>query len=278
MRTITLGYSPCPNDTFIFYALVHGRIETGGLTFREVLDDVETLNQMARQTRLDVTKVSFHAFAHLRDAYCLLRSGGALGRGCGPLVVARDAYDMKDLRGRTIAIPGELTTAFLLLQVFDPALKERVRIMPFHRIIDAVKRGETDAGLIIHESRFTYQREGLTQVVDLGAWWEQETRLPIPLGCIIAQRSLGRVLVQQADTLIRESVAYGFSNRQETKAYIRSHSQEIEDSVIDQHIGLYVNDFSLDIGENGIRAVEELFKRAAVQGIIAKSSKPLFFE
>lgn len=276
MRTITLGYSPCPNDTFIFYALVHGRVETGGLTFREVLDDVETLNQMARQTRLDVTKVSFHAFAHLRDAYCLLRSGGALGRGCGPLVVARDAYDMKDLRGRTIAIPGELTTAFLLLQVFDPALKEQVRIMPFHRIIDAVKRGETDAGLIIHESRFTYQREGLRQVVDLGAWWEQETRLPIPLGCIIAQRSLGSILVQQADTLIRKSVAYGFSNRQETKEYIRSHSQEIEDSVIERHIQLYVNDYSLDIGDDGVHAVQELFRRAAALGIVPPSSQPLF--
>jgi 1,4-dihydroxy-6-naphthoate synthase len=276
LRTITLGYSPCPNDTFIFYALVHGRIETGGLTFHEVLEDVETLNQIARQTRLDVTKVSFHAFAHLRDAYCLLRSGGALGRGCGPLVVARDAYDMKDLRGRTIAIPGELTTAFLILQIFDPALKEHVRIMPFHRIIDAVKQGETDAGLIIHESRFTYQREGLRQVADLGAWWEQETRLPLPLGCIIARRSLGGVLVQQADALIRESVAYAFSNRQETKEYIRSHSQELEDSVIDRHIQLYVNDYSRDIGEDGMHAVQELFRRAAALGIVPPSSHPLF--
>jgi len=276
LRTITLGYSPCPNDTFIFYALVHGRIDTGGLTFREVLDDVETLNQMARQSRLDVTKVSFHAFAHLRDAYCLLRSGGALGRGCGPLVVARDAYDMKDLRGRTIAIPGELTTAFLLLQVFDPALREHVRIMPFRRIIDAVKRGETDAGLIIHESRFTYQREGLRQVVDLGAWWEQETRLPIPLGCIIAQRSLGSTLVEQTESLIRGSVSYGFSNRQETKEYIRSHSQELEESVIDRHIQLYVNDYSLDIGDDGVHAVQELLRRATEQGIVPPSSQPLF--
>jgi len=276
LRTITLGYSPCPNDTFIFYALVHGRIDTGGLTFREVLDDVETLNQMARQSRLDVTKVSFHAFAHLRDAYCLLRSGGALGRGCGPLVVARDAYDMKDLRGRTIAIPGELTTAFLLLQVFDPALRENVRIMPFHRIIDAVKRGETDAGLIIHESRFTYQREGLRQVVDLGAWWEQETRLPIPLGCIIAQRSLGSTLVEKTESLIRGSVSYGFSNRQETKEYIRSYSQELEESVIDRHIQLYVNDYSLDIGDDGVHAVKELFRRAAALGIFPPSTRPLF--
>lgn len=278
MRTLTLGYSPCPNDTFIFYALVHGRIGTGGLAFREVLDDVETLNQMARQARLDVTKVSFHAFAHLRDAYCLLRSGGALGRGCGPLVIARDTADMQALRGKTIAVPGELTTAFLLLQVFDPSLKEQVRIMPFHRIVDAVKQGETDAGLIIHESRFTYQQQGLYQVADLGAWWEQETGLPIPLGCIIARRSLGRTAVQQVDSLIHESVAYAFAHRRETKDYIKRYAQELEDDVIDRHIELYVNEYTRDIGEDGIRAVRELFSRAAARSIVPPSSQPLFLE
>lgn len=278
MRTLTLGYSPCPNDTFIFYALVHGRIVTGDLCFKEILEDVETLNRMAGQCRLDVTKVSFHAFGHLRDHYCLLRAGGALGKGCGPLVVARNPHDMKDLRGRTIAIPGDLTTAFLLLQVFDPSLRDRVIAMPFHRIIDAVARGEADAGLIIHESRFTYQREGLQQVIDLGEWWEHETGLPIPLGCIIARRELGEALVRRADALIRESLAFALGNRDETREYIRSHARELDDSVIDQHIQLYVNDFSLDIGEEGIQAVEELFERAAVQGIIAKSSRPFFFE
>ena len=277
-RTLTLGYSPCPNDTFIFYALVHGRIDTDVLIFKEVLADVETLNQMARQARLDITKVSFHAFAHLRGSYCLLRSGGALGKGCGPLVVAREEYDMKDLRGKTIAIPGDLTTAFLLLRVFDPALKDRVRVMPFHRVIDAVKRGDADAGLIIHESRFTYRREGLRQVIDLGEWWEKETSLPIPLGCIIARRELGRDLVQKTDALIRASLSYAFNNRDETKTYIKSHAQELEDSVIDQHIQLYVNAYSLDIGEDGTRAVQELFRRASEQGIVPPSSQPLFVE
>jgi 1,4-dihydroxy-6-naphthoate synthase len=276
MRTLTLGYSPCPNDTFIFYALVHNRIVAGDLRFTEVLEDVETLNRMAAQRRLDITKVSFHAFGHLRDHYCLLRAGGALGKGCGPLVVARDPHDMKDLRGRTIAIPGYLTTAFLLLQVFDPSLRDHVIAMPFHRIIDAVAHGEADAGLIIHESRFTYQREGLKQVIDLGEWWEHETGLPIPLGCIIARRALGETLVRKTDALIRESLAFALSHRSETREYIRSHARELEDSVIDRHIQLYVNDFSLDIGEEGIQAVEELFERAAVQGIIAKSSRPLF--
>lgn len=278
VRTLTLGYSPCPNDTFIFYALVHGRIDTDGLIFKEVLEDVETLNQMARQARLDITKVSFHAFAHLRGSYCLLRSGGALGKGCGPLVVAREEYDMKDLRGKTIAIPGDLTTAFLLLRVFDPALKDRVRVMPFHRVIDAVKRGDADAGLIIHESRFTYRGEGLRQVIDLGEWWEKETSLPIPLGCIIARRELGSVLVQKTDALIRASLSYAFNNRDETKTYIKSHAQELEDSVIDRHIQLYVNAYSLDIGEDGTRAVQELFRRASEQGIVPPSSQPLFVE
>jgi 1,4-dihydroxy-6-naphthoate synthase len=277
-RTLSLGYSPCPNDTFIFYALVHRKIDTASLVFKEILEDVETLNQMAQQAKLDITKVSFHAFGHLRDTYCLLRSGGALGKGCGPLVVARDNYSMQDLKGKTIAIPGELTTAFLLLQIFDPELKQKIRIMPFHQIIGAVKSGEVDAGLIIHESRFTYQEEGLEQIIDLGAWWEQGTGLPVPLGCIIARRDLGRDLVQRTDALIRKSLAYAFSNGEETKTYIKRHAQELDEHVIDRHIRLYVNDYSLDIKDEGVHAVEELFRRATAQGIIGKSSKPLFFE
>lgn len=276
MRTLSLGYSPCPNDTFIFYALVHRKIDTASLVFEEILEDVETLNQMAQQAKLDITKVSFHAFGLLRDTYCLLRSGGALGKGCGPLVVAQDECSMQDLRGKTIAIPGELTTAFLLLQIFDPELKQKIRIMPFHQIIGAVKSGEADAGLIIHESRFTYQQEGLRQVIDLGAWWEQETGFPVPLGCIIARRDLGRDLIQRTDALIRKSLEYAFSNGKETKTYIKLHAQELDEHVIDRHIRLYVNDYSLDIKDEGMHAVEELFRRAAAQGILGKSSKPLF--
>ncbi len=276
MRTLSLGYSPCPNDTFIFYALVHGKIDTSDIAYKEILEDVETLNRMAQQAKLDITKVSFHAFGYLRDTYCLLRSGGALGKGCGPLVVARDNCSMQDLKGKTIAIPGELTTAFLLLQIFDPELKQRVKVMPFYQIIDAVKSGEAEAGLIIHESRFTYQQEGLQQIMDLGAWWEQETGLSIPLGCIIARRDLGRDLVQKTDSLIRRSLEYAFSNSKETKTYIKQHAQELDEQVIDQHIRLYVNDYSLDIRNDGVHAVEELFRRATEQGIIPKSSHPLF--
>jgi 1,4-dihydroxy-6-naphthoate synthase len=275
MKELTLGYSPCPNDTFIFYALVHGKVDTGDLRFREMLEDVETLNRMAGSSALDITKISFHAFGHLRDTYCLLRSGAALGKGCGPLIVSKKYQQMKDLKGRKIAIPGSLTTAFLLLQLLDPSLKESVIVMPFHRIIEAVRKDEVDAGLIIHESRFTYQKAGLRQVLDLGEWWERTTGLPIPLGGIIAKRELGDELIKKIESGIRKSLDYAFAHNAEPKAYIKKHSQEVEDSVIEQHIGLYVNDYSLDIGDDGLRAVEGLFRMSEEKGIIKKSSRPL---
>ncbi|MCL5021780.1 MAG: 1,4-dihydroxy-6-naphthoate synthase [Nitrospirae bacterium] len=265
---LTLGYSPCPNDTFIFYALVHGAVDTGGLGFKEVLLDVETLNGKALGAELDITKVSFHAYGFLRDRYCLLRSGGALGRGCGPLVVAKGDAGMDDLRGGTIAIPGRLTTAFLLLQLCEPALARNVIVMPFDRIMDAVKKGVADAGLIIHESRFTYPAYGLCEVMDLGRWWEEETGAPIPLGGILAKKSLGPERIVAVEALVRKSIEYAFAHREETREYIRDHSQEIDDAVITRHIDLYVNDYSLDLGDDGVRAVEELLRRAGERGII----------
>ncbi len=272
----SLGYSPCPNDTFIFYALVHGRIPSGDIMFREVLDDVETLNQMARRSELDITKVSYHALGHLTEHYCLLRAGGALGKGCGPLVIAREELQMKDLRGKTIAIPGLLTTAFLLLRIFDSSFGSAVAVMPFDRIVGAVRSGEVDAGLIIHESRFTYQKEGLRKVLDLGEWWEQTTGLPIPLGGILAKRELGEVTVRRVEDLVRKSIEYSRAHPQEPVSYIKRHAQELQDEVINQHIGLYVNDFSLDIGDEGVAAVEELFSRAEREGLIPRRTKPLF--
>jgi 1,4-dihydroxy-6-naphthoate synthase len=276
LHELTLGYSPCPNDTFIFYALVHGKIETAGLSFSERLEDVETLNRMALGAELDITKVSYSAYGLLREDYCLLRSGGALGRGCGPLVVAREPLGMDDLKGKRIAIPGRLTTAFLLLQLYDPVFGQNVEPMPFDRIMDAVKNNEVDAGLIIHESRFTYEKYGLTAVADLGQWWEGTTGGLLPLGGIIARRGLGRELVGQVDRLVGESVRYAMGHRDEPEGYIREHSQELEDDVIRAHIGLYVNDYSLDMGEEGTRAVETLFGMAEEKGIIKKSSTPLF--
>ncbi len=276
MKDISLGYSPCPNDTFIFYGLVHRTVDTEDILFHEILDDVETLNRKALDGALDMTKVSFHAFGYLRDKYFLLRSGGALGKGCGPLVIAREECNMEQLRGRKIAIPGLLTTAFLLLQIFDPSLKDNAVPMPFDRIIDAVTGGEVDAGLIIHESRFTYQRAGLKKVLDLGQWWEQETGLLIPLGGILARKDLGEGLVTRIDGMLKKSIEYAFSHRDETRSYIRKHAQEIEDEVMEQHIGLYVNDYSLDIGDKGEEAVMELLRRAETRGIINKTAGPLF--
>lgn len=276
MKDISLGYSPCPNDTFIFYGLVHGAVDTEDIVFHEILDDVETLNRKALDGALDMTKVSFHAFGHLRDKYYLLRSGGALGRGCGPLVVAREECTMEQLKDRKIAVPGLLTTAFLLLQIFDPDLKNHAVAMPFDRIIDSVAGGAVDAGLIIHESRFTYQRAGLKKVLDLGQWWEKETGLLIPLGGILARKDLGGALVNKIDGMLKKSIEYAYSHREDTRSYIRKHAQEMEDDVLEQHIGLYVNDYSFDIGDKGEKAVEELLGRAESRGIIGKSSAPLF--
>jgi 5,8-dihydroxy-2-naphthoate synthase len=271
---LRLGYSPCPNDTFIFYALMHGRIPLSGFTISEELADVETLNRRALAGELDLTKVSYHAFGHLRDEYALLRSGGALGRGCGPLVVARQATNLERLRGKLIAIPGELTTANLLLQLHGAGY-ERLQVLHFDRIVAAVASGSVDAGLIIHESRFTFAEHGLVAVEDLGAWWEELTGLPIPLGGILARRTLGREVIAEVEKAINASVRYAFAHPEEARAYIRAHAQELDDAVIDQHIALYVNDFSLDLGEEGLAAVHELLHRAAAAGIIPASSLPL---
>lgn len=275
MTNLSLGYSPCPNDTFIFYGLVHGKIDTGDLRFREVLEDVETLNTMAREERLDITKVSFHAFGHLRGTYGMLRAGAALGRGCGPILVAKQKAALEDLRGRTIAVPGLLTTAYLLLRICDPLLAANVRPMPFHLIMDAVLSGEADAGLLIHEGRFTYRQRGLELIADLGAWWETETGLPIPLGCILARRTLAGATISAVDDAIRRSIDYASANSREPRDYIRKHAQELDDTVIRQHIGLYVNDFSRDIGDEGLRAVAELLGRAEQRGIIGRSDAPV---
>lgn len=274
-RTLSLGYSPCPNDTFIFYALVHGRISLDGLHIEERLEDVETLNRLALDGALDLTKISYHALGHLRHRYVLLRSGGALGRGCGPLVVAREETDMARLRGRKIAIPGELTTANLLLQLCGEGFGN-VLPMPFHRVMAAVAGGDADAGVIIHESRFTYRKHGLVQVRDLGAWWEEETGLPIPLGGILARRELGTELIEGIDRALAQSVCYAFAHPEEAGDYIKSHSQELSDEVVRQHIALYVNDFSIDLGDEGVHAIETLFSRAEERGIIPACNLPLF--
>lgn len=273
--SLTLGFSPCPNDTFMFYPLVHGLVDTAGLTFRERLEDVETLNRLALAGELDVTKVSYHALGHIRHQYALLRSGSALGRGCGPLLVAREEIDPVGLRGRRIAVPGQYTTALLLLRLLDPELGNFI-VMPFNEIMDAVLTGRADAGLIIHESRFTYRGLGLHRLIDLGEWWEGETGLPIPLGGIVARRSLGAETIAVIERALRAGVAYARSHPAEAAAYIRGHAQEISDEVCAAHIGLYVNDFSAELGDEGERAIAELLRRAEKAGIIPRSDRNLF--
>lgn len=266
-RTLTLGYSPCPNDTFIFHALVHGVVRADGLRFAERLEDVETLNRLAAAGELDVTKISYGAAPSLLRDYVLLRSGGALGRGCGPLVVAREGWSREELAGKRIAIPGRNTTANLLLRLFAPDAQPGIELV-YSDIMPAVARGEVDAGLIIHESRFTYPQHGLVKVVDLGEWWEQTTGLPIPLGGIMARRALGDQAVRAIDDAIRRSVEHAFARPDASRAYVRTHAQEMDDAVTQQHIDLYVNRFSVDVGDEGERAVRELFARAAAVGMV----------
>lgn len=272
---LTLGFSPCPNDTFMFYPLVHNLVDTGGLSYRERLEDVETLNQLALVGHLDVSKVSYHALGHIRDDYALLRSGSALGRGCGPLLVAGSNLDPSDLRGRTIAVPGRYTTALLLLRLFDPSLTNFI-VMPFNEIMDAVLKGNADAGLIIHESRFTYQGYGLHKLLDLGEWWEGETGLPIPLGGIVARRSLGAETISAIERALQSGVDYARSHPDQAAHYIGEHAQEMSAEVCAAHIDLYVNDFSRDLGQEGIQAITELLQRAEQDGIIPRSAMPLF--
>ena len=266
-RTLTLGYSPCPNDTFIFHALVHGIVRADGLRFAERLEDVETLNRLAAGAELDVTKISYGAAPSLLRDYVLLRSGGALGRGCGPLIVARRELARDDLRTARIAIPGRNTTANLLLRLFAPDAQPGTELV-YSDIMPAVARGDVDAGLIIHESRFTYPQHGLVKVVDLGEWWEQTTGHPIPLGGIMARRALGDETIRRIDGAIRRSVEHAFAQPDDSRGYVREHAQEMDDAVAKQHIDLYVNRFSVDLGDEGEAAVRELFARAARAGIL----------
>jgi 1,4-dihydroxy-6-naphthoate synthase len=270
MERLSLGFSPCPNDTFIFHALVHGLV-AGAPSFAERLEDVETLNALVLAGELDVSKISFHLLGHIRDRYVLLRSGGALGRGCGPLLVTRDLESAVQLAGRRIAIPGRFTTAALLLRLYDPSLADLV-VLPFNEIMPAVAAGRVDAGVIIHESRFTFQDHGLRSLLDLGTWWEEETGCPIPLGGIVARRSLGGELLLRIEAAIRASVDHAFAHPADSRRYCRQHAQEMDDAVLASHIGLYVNSFSRDVGKEGERAISLLLQRGEEAGLFPRST------
>lgn len=265
---LTLGFSPCPNDTFIFYGLVHGAIDPAGLSWvPPLLEDVETLNLWALQKRLDVTKLSFHALGHVLDEYCLLAAGSALGRGCGPLLVTKNVTSLASLSHRRIAIPGQYTTAALLLKMLLPDCDQLVT-MRFEQIMPAVADGSVDGGVIIHESRFTYRQHGLVCLQDLGQWWEDLSGLPIPLGGIVARRSLGRAALARIEQAIRYSVDYALANPDRCLDYIRVHSQEMDEAVVQQHIGLYVNNFSRDLGSDGLAAVDQFLARGRAAGAL----------
>jgi 1,4-dihydroxy-6-naphthoate synthase len=268
--TLLLGFSPCPNDCFMFDAIVHQRIDLEGLQFRVAMDDVETLNRRAFRGDIDVTKLSFHAFAHCADQFALLDAGSALGRGCGPLLIAKRAISQHEVAaGRLrIAIPGVYTTANFLLQLAFPAARDRTELV-FSEIEAAVLDGRFDAGLIIHENRFTYEAKGLRKIVDLGEFWEQNTGAPIPLGGIAINRSLPREVQQAMSRVMRRSVEYAFAHPEASLAFVRDHAQEMSEDVMRRHIELYVNDYSIDLGEEGRRAVELLFARAVAIGVIA---------
>jgi len=253
---LSLGISPCPNDTFIFDALVNGRLDTGGLDLEVVHEDVETLNQWALAGRLDVTKLSYGVLPLVSGAYALLESGGALGRGVGPLLVARPGVSFDPARC-SVAVPGQQTTAHLLFSLVHPGAA-RKRFMVFSSIEEAVAGGEVDAGVIIHESRFTYAARGLVRLLDLGQAWEARTGLPIPLGGIVARRALGGKVLRRLDGLIRASLEAAWAGGDALSPYVKGHAQELEEAVMRQHIDLYVNQHSLALGPEGRRAVETL--------------------
>ena len=276
MASASLGYSPSPNDTCIFYGLTHGKIP-GAPTFDTILEDIETLNHLALNGRIDVSKVSFHALGHLRDRYCLLHSGGALGRGCGPLVVAATPLHPSDLTGRKIAVPGRLTTAGLLLRLFDPSLDEFVTL-PYHRIMDAVRIGEVGAGVIIHESRFTFRDFGLHEVIDLGDWWEHTTGHPIPLGGIVARRNLGADRIRAIEKAVRESVQYANTHADQVKNDILRYAPDMDATVAQRFIDLYVNAYTLDYGPDGEAAISDIVARAEAARVIPTSDKSLFID
>ncbi|OIQ88974.1 1,4-dihydroxy-6-naphtoate synthase [mine drainage metagenome] len=258
---LTLGFSPCPNDTFIFDALVNHKIDTEGLSFDVILEDVQTLNEWALQEKLDFSKISYGVLPLVLNEYIVLNSGGALGKGVGPLLISKTIDDGPwTMDNKTIAIPGENTTAHLLFSLAYPNAKNKI-FKVFNEIEDAVLNEEVNAGVIIHENRFTYHLKGLHKIVDLGEYWEQKLKVPIPLGGIIAKRSLDKKLIQQVDKLIKKSVEYAYQHHHKELAdYVKQHAQEMSEDVMRQHINLYVNNYSIALENDGKKAVLKLLE------------------
>lgn len=264
---LSLGFSTCPNDTFIFDAMVHGKVDTEGLSFDICMADIEDLNQSAANSATDITKISFFAFAYVASEYQLLNTGSALGNGNGPLLIAKKDYLSDEISDLRIAIPGRLTTANLLFSIFYPEAVRKTEYL-FSAIVDAISSGKVEAGIIIHESRFTYQKKGFVKIADLGEKWEETTGYPIPLGGIAVKKYLDKELRQKIERVVRRSVEFALFNRMSSRDFVRLNARELDDYVIDQHINLYVNDYTVDLGSTGRTAIETLLNSAFRSGII----------
>jgi 1,4-dihydroxy-6-naphthoate synthase len=276
---LELGFSPCPNDTFIFDAMLHGKIDTEGITFIPVIEDVETLNQQALQQALAITKLSYHAFAHLVDKYILLDAGSALGFGVGPLLISKNKIEniSEKIADLKIGIPGKLTTANFLLNIAFPQAQQKVE-MVFSDIENALINEEIDLGLIIHENRFTYAAKGLHKVIDLGSFWEQKTGSAIPLGGIVMSRKYDKETINKVNRIMARSVEFAMKNPLSSAEFVKQHAQEMEESVMVQHIQLYVNKYSLNLGLEGRKAVSTLLESAVAQGLILPLTNNIFID
>jgi 1,4-dihydroxy-6-naphthoate synthase len=272
---LSLAFSTCPNDTFIFDALVHKKIDTEGLDFDVILGDVEELNKLAFKTEIDITKLSYHAYAHISDNYKLLNSGSALGYKSGPLLISKHKIFPDEVNDIKIAIPGKNTTANLLLSIAYPQATNKKEYL-FSDIEEAVLSGEVDAGLIIHENRFTYAEKGLHKIIDLGEFWEEKTKLPIPLGGIVVNRKLPNEVQKKIDRILKRSIEYAFANPKSAYNYIKQFAQEMNEEVMYNHIKLYVNDFTLELGTEGKKAIETLYSIAIKENVISCISEDIF--
>jgi 1,4-dihydroxy-6-naphthoate synthase len=276
LKKLSLAHSPDSDDAFMFYGLAKGHVAADGLEIVHVLKDIETLNREAREGRHEITAISIHAYPHVADRYALMPCGGSIGDGYGPLLVAREALDPARLDGLTVAVPGTLTTAYLALKLFSPGTKTVVR--PFDAILDEVAAGRADVGLVIHEGQLTYGGQGLHRILDLGAWWKEETGLPLPLGGNAVRRDLGPALMARLTALVRETVVFSLAHRKEALAYAMSFARGMDPSIADRFVGMWVNEMTVDCGPLGRQAVQELLDRGHAAGVIPNRVRVEFVE
>jgi 1,4-dihydroxy-6-naphthoate synthase len=258
-REITIGHSPDPDDAFMFYAMTHGKLDTGGLSFKHVITDIETLNHKAVEGELDVTALSVHAYGYVMDQYALLPSGGSFGDNVGPIVVAKKAMSVGELADDRIAVPGTMTTAYLLLKLL--LLNFRFEVVPFDKIMDAVANGEVDAGLLIHEGQITYEKFGLHKIVDLGRWWHEDIGMPLPLGVNAVRKNLGKQLMRKIAELMHQSIDYALTHREEAVAYAMQYGRGMDAATTDRFVGMYVNQWTKDMGREGRQSIARLLTR-----------------